>query len=462
MSTDASFQDFLKQLETILILLDRPIVQTQIAAVLAVLVVAWLLASLVRQQIGRLSFYRPSPAAASERQTRRRRLVVALEQLFFPSICLGLLLGAALLLERQGQRAGLLRDTIPIFLVALIYFSVVALLYARFDEEWIRPFHTRVLLPAFIAVLAARIFGNFLNLQALRQLALIQTASEATITVGMLANSLITLYIFFTAAHLMQHALRRAMNRTGNRAAITSILIVSRYAVLGIGIIIAASFLGFDTTTLTFIGGGLSIGVGFGLQQIIANFISGILLLFEQSLRPGDIIDLDGQIGTVKQLSIRSTSILTNDNVEIIIPNERFLTDEVRTYTRDSRLTRVRLPVSVAYRSNPHEVRKLLIETVTHHTLVRETPAPDVHFTRFGTSSLDFEILVWMDDPRRVPRFKSDLYYMIWEALKRHNIEVPFPQQDVHLRSGWEKLARPLSDEDQTQGDNDESKLAAP
>jgi small-conductance mechanosensitive channel len=238
------------------------------------------------------------------------------------------------------------------------------------------------------------------------------------------------------------------ITHTHDTAAITSVLIVTRYAVLGIGILVLASALGVNTASLAFIGGGLSIGIGFGLQQIVANFISGILLLFEQSLRPGDVIDINGQLGVVEKLNIRSTSILTNDNTQIIVPNERFLTNDLYTYTRDNSLVRVSLLLGVSYSSDPKFVRDLLLKTITQHGLTKNPPAPQVQFMGFGASSLDFRVLVWMDQPQQMSRYRSDLYYMIWEAFARNNIEIPFPQQDIHLRTGWEMLPQSEPPED--------------
>jgi len=198
--------------------------------------------------------------------------------------------------------------------------------------------------------------------------------------------------------------------------------------------------LGFDLTTLAFISGGLSVGIGFGLQEIVANFISGILLLFEQSLRPGDIVTVEGEMGEVKNLSIRATTVSTFDNVELVVPNQRFLTSTVRTYTKSNRLTRVLIYVGVSYNSDTKAVRDILLAEAERHNLVQEKPEPAVHFMGFGDFSLDFRLAVWVDDPLLMLSVASDLRFMILKALAEHNIEIPFPQRDLHLKSGvpWE------------------------
>lgn len=131
--------------------------------------------------------------------------------------------------------------------------------------------------------------------------------------------------------------------------------------------------LGVNLTSLALIGTGLSVGIGFGLQQIIANFISGIVLLFEQSLRPGDVVEVNNQVGTVEKLNIRSTIIRTNDNVEIIVPNETFLTSQLTTYTKSDPLVRVSVPVGVGYDSNPKQVQQILMDTAVSHPLSTHT-----------------------------------------------------------------------------------------
>ena len=195
-------------------------------------------------------------------------------------------------------------------------------------------------------------------------------------------------------------------------------------------------------TTLALISGGLSVGIGFGLQEIVANFISGIVLLFEQSLRPGDVVSMENEMGIVKSLGIRATTVRTLDNVEVIVPNQAFLTSAVTTYTKSDRIVRVKIPVGVSFGSDPKEIREVLLTIARQHHLVQEKPEPAVRFIGFGDSSIDFQLEIWLDDPMLAMTIKSDLRFMIWKAFAKRNIEIPFPQRDLHLRSGvpWEQL----------------------
>ena len=224
-----------------------------------------------------------------------------------------------------------------------------------------------------------------------------------------------------------------------------TIITVTRYGILTSGALTAISTLGFDLSSLAIVGGGLSVGIGFGLQDVVANFVSGILVLFEQTLRPGDIIEIGGKIGVVESLRPRSTMIRTHDNVEIIVPNKSLLTSTVTTLTHRNRIVRALLPVGVGYNSEPKVVRDALLAVAGRHGLVLDQPAPTVFFKGFGDSAINFELAIWIDGPMRMPRIMSDLHFMIWESFAERDIEIPFPQRDLHIRSGgpWDS---PLDD----------------
>jgi small-conductance mechanosensitive channel len=199
--------------------------------------------------------------------------------------------------------------------------------------------------------------------------------------------------------------------------------------------LLALSTLGFDLSALTIIGGGLSVGIGFGLQELVANFISGILLMFEQSLRVGDVVEVSGQRGVVHDLRMRSTVLRTVDNNEILVPNKTLLTSIVTVLTLTEREVRRVVPVGVSYQSNPTQVRDALLKVAESHGVVLKDPAPAVFFTGFGDSSLDFELVVWAADSARGFTIASDLRYMIFSEFAKQGIEIPFPQRDLHVHS---------------------------
>jgi small-conductance mechanosensitive channel len=177
------------------------------------------------------------------------------------------------------------------------------------------------------------------------------------------------------------------------------------------------------------------------------NFVSGLVLLFEQSLRPGDVVDVDGKLGIVENLSIRATTIRTRNNVEVIVPNGKFTTTEVKTFTGEDTVIRVLIPFGVAYNSNPEEVRDLAAETAAGHNLVQKNPSPVVRFRAFGNSSLDFELGIWIDQPQLQREIASDVYFMLFKAFRHQGITIPFPQRDLNLGKGWEHMIPPQLEE---------------
>jgi small-conductance mechanosensitive channel len=178
------------------------------------------------------------------------------------------------------------------------------------------------------------------------------------------------------------------------------------------------------------------VGIGFGLQQIVSNFISGILLLFEGVLRPGDVINVDGDTCQVKKLGIRATTVLkTSDNSEQIIPNQTFFTQNVTTFTGSDRLVCLYLQVGASYNCDPQKVMDILIQVACQHPGVLKVPSPSAVLISFSESSLDFELSFWLDDPLIGKTITSELGCAIWKAFAENGIEIPFPQQDIHIRN---------------------------
>ena len=240
----------------------------------------------------------------------------------------------------------------------------------------------------------------------------------------------------FLAARTIRQVLRsRVLSLTGlSRSAQETIALIANYAFIFIGAIVLLQLWGLDISSLTVFAGVLGVGVGLGIQGIAKEFVSGLALMLERPIQVGDFVDVGGLVGTVERISVRSTEIRTLDQISIILPNSRFLESEVINWSHHSSVSRLKIPVGVAYGSNLTTVRAALIEAAREHTDVLSTPAPRVFFTGFGDSALDFDLLVWIAEPRKQFQIKSDLYFRI-EAIFRHRgIEIPFPQRDLHLR----------------------------
>lgn len=215
-----------------------------------------------------------------------------------------------------------------------------------------------------------------------------------------------------------------------------SIANLTRFFLILLGTVVIIQSAGINLNALTVVFGALGVGIGFGLQTITNNFISGIIIVFEKPIKVGDRIELDDVNGKVTSISIRATTVLTNDNVAIIVPNSEFISGRVINWSHNDRSIRFRFPVGVSYNEDPKIVKKLLLEVAAENTHVLKSPAPDVFFDEFGDSSLNFKLAVWTDTQAdSMSPFKSELYYAIFEKFKEHNIEIPFPQRDLHLRS---------------------------
>ncbi len=229
----------------------------------------------------------------------------------------------------------------------------------------------------------------------------------------------------------------RVLRLTGlSRGAQETVAQVVTYGMIFLGTIVVLQLWGLDLSSLTIFASVLGVGIGLGLQGIAKEFISGLVIIFERPIRVGDFVNVGELIGTVERISVRSTEIRTLDEVSIIIPNSRFLEGEVVNWTHHSPVSRLTVPVSVAYGSNLSMVRSALISAAKEHPDVLSEPAPRVFFKGFGDNSLDFNLLIWICEPPKQFRIKSDLYFRIEAILRHRKIEIPFPQRDLHVRSG--------------------------
>lgn len=208
------------------------------------------------------------------------------------------------------------------------------------------------------------------------------------------------------------------------------------YAIFFGGLFVGLQSLGVNLNSLVVFGGALGVGVGLGLQNVVENFVAGIVLLVEQPIRLGDRVETKDTLGDVVRIAARSTWIRTNDNVVMIIPNSDFINNAVTNWTANDPRVRISLPVGVGYNSDPEEVRKILLEAAAAHPGVLADPEPDVIFVDYGDNSLDFELRVWTETYSHIPKtLKSDLYFALFKTFSEAGIELPFPQRDLHLRS---------------------------
>ncbi|MCB2015263.1 MAG: mechanosensitive ion channel [Sphingobium sp.] len=263
------------------------------------------------------------------------------------------------------------------------------------------------------------------------------------ITLGTIIAAVVILVLAIFASWVVHLVVGRAQKRVGD-AHIPLIYIggqIARYIIVFAGISIAISTLGVDLSALSLFAGALGVGIGLGLQDIVKNFVCGIILLFDRSIEVGDYIELeDGSAGAVVSIGPRATTLVTTDNVDVMVPNANLLNGKLTNWTRNRATRRVHVPFSVAYGSDKEKVREAAIEAA------RSVPfsMPDdgshktqVWLTKFGDSSLDFELVVWptLDAVKRPGSMMAAYCWALDDALRKYGIEIPFPQRDVRVRS---------------------------
>ena len=214
------------------------------------------------------------------------------------------------------------------------------------------------------------------------------------------------------------------------------------YVILALGILVALQPLGVNATTLAVFGGALGIGLGFGLQDVVKNFVAGLTILVERPIQVGDSIEVGDVTGDVTEIRGRATIVRTNDDIYLIVPNSKFITDTITNRSFRQRRVRYRIPVGVAYGTDPKFVEEALLDAASRSESVLPDPAPRVWFRAFGDSALQFELLCWSSRLlHNAGSFRSELNHLIYDALKARGIEIPFPQRDVHIRDGTEGAA---------------------
>lgn len=219
----------------------------------------------------------------------------------------------------------------------------------------------------------------------------------------------------------------------------TQKLLVQKLAAIAIIIIaffVGIDMLGIDITAFAFFSGALGLAIGFGLQKTFGNLIAGIILLVDRSIKPGDVIVIGDAVGKVNKIGVRAVSIITRDGKEHLIPNENLMTQEVENWSYSSRNVRVRVPIGVSYDCDLRLAQQLMLDAAKRSKRVLKNPPPNVWLAEFGDNSVNHEILCWIRDPEEgIGNVRSEVLNHLWDLFKEHNIEIPFPQRDVHIKS---------------------------
>jgi len=233
--------------------------------------------------------------------------------------------------------------------------------------------------------------------------------------------------------------LREELKQTVGEGRQHAIFQIIKYVVIVIAIVVILESIGVRVTILLAGSAALLVGLGFGLQHVFHDFISGLILLFEGTIKVGEVIEIEGLVGRVERIGLRTSEIETRDNIMMIIPNSKFTTEKVINWSHSMRYTRFRVNVGVAYGSDTKLVKRVLLECAEEHNFVAKKPSASVRFLDFGDSSLGFELLFYSDNMFRIERVKSDIRFLIDKKFRDNKIHIPFPQRDLHIRSDHTK-----------------------
>ncbi|MCF7688628.1 MAG: mechanosensitive ion channel [Cephaloticoccus sp.] len=265
------------------------------------------------------------------------------------------------------------------------------------------------------------------------------TIGHSEVTVFGITGLVILLVLVLISEKLFRRfVLRRVLGRTQLDESVRyGVERIAGYVFILLGIYVTLQVVGIDLTSLAVVAGAVGVGLGFGLQNIFSNFVSGIIILAERPIALGDRVEVGGVAGQVAKISLRSTTVVTNDNISIIVPNSQFISETVINWSHGDPKVQFRIPIGVAYGSDTEKLKETLLALAKENPHVLAQPGPSVDFIEFGESSLNFELGVWTHDMVRSPRrFRSDLNFAIDHKLREVGIEIPFPQRDLHVRSG--------------------------
>ncbi|MEM7065618.1 MAG: mechanosensitive ion channel domain-containing protein [Cyanobacteria bacterium P01_B01_bin.77] len=352
-----------------------------------------------------------------------------LEYLTFPILCWLTLRGTAELLTTFARNPANLIETFCLPLVTLFFiYKLIALLINLFvGKDIYVVLVNRFLLPLFLTYIVIQILGLFTDLVLLGDTQLF-TVAQTTITLRSLFIASLGLYFWFAGVNGLAQCIRQVLldRLRIDEGTLDATLILFRYFLIGLGLFLVFNELNLDSNAIAAISGGLAVGLGFGLKDIVVNFISGIVLLFERSIHPGDIIEVDNLLGRVAEINLRATTIKTNNEIEVVIPNQLFMMGSLKSYTRRSRRARFHFPISISCEYDPEFVIEILLDAVRQDTNVLRSLTTTVTVAELGQSII-YNMRVWTNEHLDISTIRSNLYRQIMPALARHGIEPAAP-----------------------------------
>lgn len=358
-----------------------------------------------------------------------QRLASATVQLSFPIFAVALLGFSAGVAAELGWDQGLIEIVLSL-LGAWIIITLISSLTRR--TPW-----TRLLVVIIWSIAALNILGLFgPAVDFLDRIAV--TLGGLRISALTVLSALIVFGVLLWLALFLSGLLDRRIKASPDLSPAVQVLI-SKLVKIGLivfAVVIALNSVGINLTGLTVFGGAVGLGIGFGLQKIVSNLISGVILILDKSLKPGDVIEVGNTYGSINALNARYVSVITRDGTEHLIPNEEFVITPVINWSHSHNKVRIKQPIGISYKSDVHKVIELILQAAGEHERVLSDPKPVCFIVGFGDSAVDLELRIWVDDPQNgVSNVRGAILLRVWDLFREHGVEIPYPQRDLHVRS---------------------------
>jgi small-conductance mechanosensitive channel len=404
--------------------MSTPVVFWQLAIIIAAVTTAWLVNGALRRYV-------------MQRAPEHWKLAIGgINRVLFPMSCLIFVLLSQLILA-DSQHTGLLQLASRLFIaMAAIRLIVYFVRYLFSPGGWLKALES-VIAWSIWGILALHLTG------VLPQL--IQSLEDMRFNIGKnpvnlllvlqaLLTVIVTIFIALWLSRLLENKLMRAEQVNVNFRVVLIKLI--RIVLLFVATLIALSAVGLDITLLSVFGGALGVGLGFGLQRIASNYVSGFILLLDKSMHIGDVITVDSHYGVVSDLRTRYLVLRKLDGTEVIIPNESLIINSVVNHSFSEHKARVQMPVQISYDSPLEIAMKLILDIAVQHTRVLKTPEPAVLIKGFGESGIDLTLSIWIPDPEEGSAvLQSEIYLEVWRVFQENNISIPYPQREIRILS---------------------------
>jgi small-conductance mechanosensitive channel len=418
-----SLVDFLHAAEAWLF---QHVLTLETAGQAAVVAVAFVVARLVAS---RLEGWATGEVAQRWPNGRVARVIEVVTPLVLPGLWL-LLVGLAGVVASNAA--------FPRYLLTIAASLLAAWVVIRFATALIRdPVWARAVAVGAWTVAALNILGLLDPAVALLD-GIAISLGEVRISALTVIKAVLALALLLWAAAVISGALEQRIRRVPSLTPSVQVLFakLTKIVLITIAVVVALNSVGIDLTAFALFGGAVGVGVGFGLQKVVSNLISGVILLLDKSIKPGDVIAVSGTYGWITSLGARYVSVVTRDGIEHLIPNEELITQRVENWSYSDALVRLRIPFGVSYNADVRKAMDLAIEAATAVSRVSDRRPPRCLLRGFGDSSVDLELRVWIIDPTNgVSNVTSEVLLGVWDKFHEHGIEIPFPQRDVHIRT---------------------------